>query len=139
MHRVLDLGLPLFQIAIRSNSPEEVVTRRDPQVGKLDATDIAHRGVPRTILPASFPKNIYITFDVDAFDPSLVPGTGTPEPGGLFWWDALDLLEKVIRGREVLGFDVVELSPIPGMHTSEFVAAKLVYAIIGMIVRQGRP
>jgi agmatinase len=135
MRRVLDLGIPVFQIGIRSFDRHDPHVRRKRRVGHLDADAIARQGIPKNILPANFPKKIYISFDVDAFDCSLMPSTGTPEPGGLFWDDAIAALEKVIRGRQVLGFDTVELAPIPGLHAPDFVAAKLVYSIMGMVVR----
>ena len=135
MRRVLDLGIPLFQIGVRSFDRHDPVVRQNLRIGHLDADAIAAHGIPKRILPTSFPKRIYISFDVDAFDCSLMPATGTPEPGGLFWNDAITALDSVIHGRHVIGFDTVELAPIPGLHAPDFVAAKLVYSIMGMIVR----
>ncbi len=73
---------------------------------------------------------VYITFDLDAFDPSVLPGTGTPEPGGLGWYEALSFLKRVFMRRNVVGFDIVELAPIEGNRVSEFVAAKLYYKML---------
>jgi agmatinase len=70
---------------------------------------------------------------VDALDPSIMPATGTPEPGGLLWYTALDALARVARDRTVLAADVVELAPIEGLHAPDFTAAKLVYAMMGML------
>jgi len=138
MHRILELGLPLFQIGVRSGTGKDSDLRRQHRVGFLDAGDLAHRrSLPRRVLPPGFPHRIYVTFDVDAFDPSLVPSTGTPEPGGLNWYQAVDLLGAVLRGRELVGFDVVELAPVPGFPASDFVVAKLVYTIMGMALRGG--
>jgi agmatinase len=75
--------------------------------------------------------NVYITFDVDGFDPSLVPSTGTPEPGGLLWYPVLRLLRRVFQASNVRGVDVVELAPIPGLHAPDFLVAKLIYKMIG--------
>jgi len=75
-------------------------------------------------------KDVYITIDLDAFDPSECPAVGTPEPGGLRWKQTLSLLKKVCETRRVIGFDVVELAPIPGQHGSDFLAARLVYKLI---------
>ena len=61
-----------------------------------------------------------------------MPATGTPEPGGLFWWDALALVERCLAGRKVLGFDVVELAPTPGLHAPNYTAARLVHEIMGI-------
>ena len=74
--------------------------------------------------------SVYITFDLDVFDSSLMPATGTPEPGGISWETALRLLKKVIKAKRVVGLDVVELCPIPGFHAPDFLAAKLVYKIL---------
>jgi agmatinase len=76
---------------------------------------------------------VYVTIDLDAFDPSLVPATGTPEPGGLGWYQVMDLLAAVTAARRVVAFDVVELLPQPGQHASDFLAAKLVYRLLAMI------
>ena len=82
---------------------EEVVYRRDLNILHLDAADIARRGIPGNILPSDFPDDIYITIDVDCFDPSVMPSTGTPEPGGLTWYQMLDVLSKICRERRVVG------------------------------------
>jgi agmatinase len=76
--------------------------------------------------------DVYVTIDLDVFDPSLLPATGTPEPGGMGWYQVLDLLREVVKNRRVVGFDVVELSP-NGHKPSEFLAAKLVYVLLSYI------
>lgn len=83
--------------------------------------------------------HVYVTIDLDAFDPSLIPATGTPEPGGLGWYQVNDLLRAVVRSSTVVGFDVVELLPAPGEHASSFAAAKLVHRFLAEIfaARQG--
>ena len=75
-------------------------------------------------------KNVYITFDLDAFDPSIMPATGTPEPGGLNWYLVTKYLRKVFEERNVVGFDIVELAPITGLSASQFLAAKLYYKML---------
>ena len=77
--------------------------------------------------------NVYVTIDLDGFDPAYVPATGTPEPGGLDWYQGTALLERVAAERRVVGFDVVELLPTPGQWASEFFAAKLVYRFLSYI------
>lgn len=74
---------------------------------------------------------VYVTVDVDGFDPSLIPATGTPEPGGLSWYEGMELLRRVFREKKVVGADVVELMPVAGEHASNFICAKLVYKLIG--------
>ncbi len=137
MRRIVEIGVPIFQIGTRSCSRKEDEFRRDVKIGRLDAAEIAESGVPSRILPEDFPTDIYITFDVDVFDPSLIPSTGTPEPGGLFWYDTLKILKRVIHDRNVIGFDAVELAPVKDFRASDFTVARLVYSIIGMIVNEG--
>jgi len=73
---------------------------------------------------------VYITLDLDVFDPSIMPSTGTPEPGGLKWYEMLDFLKKVFQEKEVVGFDIVELAPNPNHPASDFLAAKLYYKML---------
>jgi agmatinase len=75
-------------------------------------------------------EHVFITFDVDYFDPSLMPATGTPEPGGMTWYPTMKLLRRVFAEKTVVGADVVELAPIGGNAAPDFVAAKLVYKMI---------
>jgi agmatinase len=77
--------------------------------------------------------HVYVTIDLDAFDPSLIPATGTPEPGGLEWYPVNRLLRRVARASRVVGFDVVELLPAEGHHASAFAAAKLVHRFLAEI------
>ena len=79
--------------------------------------------------------NVYLTIDVDCFDSSVMPATGTPEPGGLDWYQVDALLEQVTTQRKVVGFDVVELLPTPGLHASDFLVAKLIYRLLGRVFR----
>ncbi len=74
---------------------------------------------------------VYLTIDVDFFDPTVIPGTGTPEPGGFGWHESLSFLKRLFQQKKVVGVDVVELAPIAGQHLSEFTAARLIYKIIG--------
>ena len=75
-------------------------------------------------------NNVYITIDLDAIDPSLLPSTGTPEPGGLFWYETLHYLKRVFNEKNVVGFDIVELCPNPKEKSSDFLAAKLYYKML---------
>jgi agmatinase len=74
--------------------------------------------------------NVFITFDLDALDPSILPSTGTPEPGGLFWYETLEFLKKVFEEKNVVGFDMMELCPNPNEKSSDFLAAKLYYKML---------
>lgn len=76
---------------------------------------------------------VYLTIDADGFDPSVMPGTGTPQPGGFMWHEALRLFRAVCSSKKVVGVDLVEVSPLKGSHITEFNAAKLVYRLMGYI------
>ena len=75
-------------------------------------------------------KNVYVTIDLDVFDPSIMPSTGTPEPGGLGWYEVIDLLEHVSESKDIIGFDVVELCPNKNNAAPDFLAAKLIYKLL---------
>ena len=77
-------------------------------------------------------KPVYLTVDLDYFDPSLLPATGTPEPGGGAWWGTLQMLKELFRSADVVGADVVELAPAPGLHNADFLAARLVSKLIAL-------
>jgi agmatinase len=137
-----DMNLSLFQIGVRSLSREEEAVRRKRHIPGLDmaeAEDEARRSIPSSFLPPTFPKKVYFTFDVDVFDTSLMPATGAPEPGGLFWRQVLALVERALVGRVCVGFDVVELAPIPGMHAPDYTAARLVHEVMGLTLPHAGP
>jgi agmatinase len=77
--------------------------------------------------------NVYVTIDLDVFDPSVIPAVGTPEPGGLCWYDVLEILRPVFGTKRVVAFDVVELCPIDNSIVSDFISAKLIYRLMGYI------
>ncbi|MCX5687629.1 MAG: arginase family protein, partial [Candidatus Omnitrophica bacterium] len=78
-------------------------------------------------------EKVYVTIDMDVFDPSIMPSVGTPEPGGIGWYETLVLLKSISRERKIIGFDVVELAPIPGNVSPDFLAAKLIYKFLNYI------
>jgi agmatinase len=75
--------------------------------------------------------DVYVSVDVDSLDPSVMPSTGTPEPGGLYWYDVLGLLRKTFHNKNVIGMDIVELAPMSGNLGPDVLAAKLAYKSIG--------
>jgi agmatinase len=83
-------------------------------------------------------QNVYITIDLDVFDPSIMPSTGTPEPGGLDWYTLIELIESVVKEKNVVGMDVTELLPNPANRAPDFMAAKLVYRILSMVFAERR-
>jgi agmatinase len=137
MRRVHELGFPLVQIGTRAYGLEE----RDYRAANLttirayDAAVLAAGRLPQNWLPQNFPKSVYISFDLDGFDPAVIPATGTPVPGGLGWHEAMRFIDEVAARRQIVGCDVVELAPIPGLHHPDFTAARLVYALMGAAAR----
>jgi agmatinase len=136
MRRVLDFCPSIVQVGIRSMSEPEAQLVEERRITQLMAGDVhaeqraGRRDWVARVLDALH-HDVYVTFDVDCFDPSLVPGTGTPEPGGLGWYDALELLAAVGVRKRIVGADVVELSPLLEGHVSPVVAAKLALKLIG--------
>ncbi len=135
MRRVHELGFPLVQLGTRAYCQEERDYRAaNPRtIRAYDADRMAADGLPARWIPAGFPDDVFITFDLDGLDPSILPATGTPVPGGLGWYDALDLIQAVAARKTIVGFDVVELAPIRGLHHADFTAARLVYALMGAV------
>jgi agmatinase len=135
MRRVVEAGIPLFQVGIRNYSEEDLEARERYQVGHYDASFLYNQKSLHSLetldLPASFPKQLYITFDVDAFDCGLMSATGTPDPGGLSWWDAITLLTVLTKNRTIVGCDVVELAPNI-LHHPSYTASKLTYFLMGL-------
>jgi agmatinase len=86
----------------------------------------------------ALPERVYLSVDIDFFDPALVPATGTPEPGGGAWYPTLALLRALFRRKEVVAMDVVELAPIEGQPASDFLAAKLIYKCLGYLQERER-
>jgi agmatinase len=79
---------------------------------------------------ARLSDNVFVTIDLDVFDPSIMPSTGTPEPGGLLWYQVIDFLRKVNTKRNIVGFDVMELAPNKTNRSPDFLAAKLIYKLL---------
>jgi agmatinase len=120
----------LVQVGIRALSPEEAEFIRQRNVSTFYAHQI--RAMEEWI-PSVLPKlteHVYVSFDVDAFDPPLMPSTGTPEPNGLFWPETMRLLRLIGEQKQIVGFDVVELAPVRGVPHPDYTAAKLTYKLM---------
>ena len=127
---------PIVQLGTRSLSREEkdfLSTQANGRVKSVSVYDILETPLWKDVISKSLTENVYITIDLDVFDPSLMPAVGTPEPGGIGWYETLDLLREVSKDKKIVGFDVVELCPIKGQVASDFLAAKLVYRLLGYI------
>jgi agmatinase len=119
---------PIVQAGIRSMDISEKDNMDYLRV--FFAKDIAGSNLWMEQACSLLTENVYITFDLDAFDSSLMPSTGTPEPGGMFWWQALNFLREVSRRANIVGFDIVELCPEEGNPAPDFLAAKLLYKLL---------
>lgn len=137
---------PIVQVGIRSLCTEEAdFLASEKKSGRKANTSISTfyaseilKGMNWNRVLRRLTDEICITVDLDVFDPSIMPATGTPEPGGLGWYDVTGVLRKAISNRRVVGFDVVELCPLPGNIAPDFLAAKLVYKMIGYTYKEGR-
>jgi agmatinase len=129
MRRTLDHA-SITQVGIRSLSTEEA--EAIPRLRTTIFYDSVMRRDPAWVdrVVESLGDPVYITIDVDGMDPAIMPATGTPEPGGLSWYEMLELLRATVERREVVGCDVVELSPLPGVIAPNFLCAKLIYKIL---------
>ena len=116
----------LIQVGIRSMDAEELEYMDENQV--YFAHDLYEDWMDDAI--GQMTPNVFLTIDLDAFDPSILPSTGTPEPGGLFWYETLDFIRTIFKKKNVVGFDIVELCPNPSEKSSDFLAAKLYYKML---------
>ena len=131
MHQVHE-QVDLVAVGIRALTREERELARNSSNIHLFLADDIHSGDAwMDEVMSKLGPDVYISFDVDGFDPALVPSTGTPEPGGLQWYPVMKLLRRVFKERNVVSADVVELAPIPGLAAPDFLVAKLVYKMIG--------
>jgi agmatinase len=137
MRRIVEAGIPLFQLGNRAYCEEERDARARYGVRFIDAERLVRERLDAIALPEDFPAQVFFTLDVDGIDPSVLPATGTPVPGGLGWYQTLGLFESVARQRRIIGFDLLEFSPIRGFHAYDFAAAMLVYKLMGIVQRQG--
>jgi len=139
MKRVVDAGIPSLAVGIRSLSAPEarLVRERCLPVIWGHQLDQAEELFPAML--AALPEKIYLTFDIDYFDPSLVPATGTPEPGGGLWYPTLALLRHLFQTKTVVSMDLIELAPLGHQPASDFLAAKLIYKCLGYLQeKEGR-
>ena len=146
MARVVEDGHPLVQVGIRSISPEEIERiKKTDRITTFFASRIldpsgpygghASRWIPEVVAACRGP--VYLTFDCDGLDASIMPALGTPEPGGLGWYDTLNLVTALANGPGIIGMDVSEIAPIEGFVAPQFCVARLLYRILGRI-RAGR-
>jgi agmatinase len=132
MRRVVE-SCPAVQVGIRSLSLDEARAIPSLPTRIFWAKDIAGRTDWIDSVADALTDHVYLTLDIDGLDPSLVPTTGTPEPGGLMWYEVLALLRRVAERRTIVGMDLVELCKSPGSNAPSFLSAKLIYKILGYV------
>lgn len=133
MRRIVDFGASIVPVGVRCVSPEDHRFMKRRRIEPITARhcrmddDWADRAL------GALGDTVYITIDIDGFDPAYAPGTGTPEPGGLDWHQVTTLLRRVAREKIVVGADIVEVMPVPGQVVTEFLAARLAYKLIAYV------
>jgi len=127
MARIVEL-CPIVQVGIRSMNSSEKKALDTNRV--IFAREISSNKNWIEKVLSKLSQNVYVTIDLDVFDPSIMPSTGTPEPGGLLWYDVLGLMRTVFENRNVVGFDIVELCPDERNKAPDFLAAKLIYKLL---------
>ncbi|MFL6202370.1 MAG: agmatinase [Thermoanaerobaculia bacterium] len=133
MKRVVDDGIPTLAVGIRSLSTPESQLIREKKLPVIWGHDLHRAEELFPKLLAGLPEKVYLTFDIDYFDPSLVPATGTPEPGGGLWYPTLRLLRRLFQEKKVVAMDVLELAPVGGLPASDFLTSKLIYKCLGYL------
>jgi len=131
--RVAEFTTDITQVGIRAQCKEEYEFIKEKGINTFYAYQMRNEGFSHILtekIVSTLKKNVYITFDVDYFDPSIMPSTGTPEPNGFYWDETLRLLKKVCAERNLVGFDVVELAPVKSYTFPDFLTAKLIYKIL---------
>ncbi len=133
MRRIHDMGVAAVGVGIRSYSREEARFIR--AAGKcIVPAEVCRRSdgwIDQVV--TALGDHVYVTIDIDGFDPACAPGTGTPEPGGLDWYQVADLLAAVARQRRIVGADIVEVRPVPPSTVTEYLAARLAYRLVGLV------
>lgn len=139
MKRIVDEGIPTLAVGIRSLSAPEAKLVKERGLPVIWGHQLDQMEELFPAMLAALPEKIYLTFDIDYFDPSLVPATGTPEPGGGHWYPTLRLLRHLFRIKTVVSMDLIELAPVGGHPASDFLAAKLIYKCLGYLwEKEGR-
>ena len=133
MYKIHKENIPIFQFGVRAQSDEEIKLREEFNINYKSIED--YRKNPNIRLPKNFPKNIYITFDSDCLDPSIMPATGTPVPNGLYYNETFLILEKLIEDKKIIGIDYVEYAPIENFHAYDYVSANIIYDLMKLCLK----
>jgi agmatinase len=134
MKRIVDEDVPLFQLGVRSLSKEEADARKVNGVKFYDADFLVSRNITKVEMPNEFPDKVYLSIDIDGFDPSVFP-TDNGMPGGLGWWQVLSIVESISQQCDIIGLDITEFCPIPERPRFNHAAAQLLYRLMGIVDR----
>ncbi len=132
MARIKDIA-DIVQVGIRSQTRPEYDLIQQRGIRTFYMSALRRDALWKEHVVEALGEHVYLTIDLDGFDPSVAPGVGTPEPGGLSWYDVIDLIKLVIERKHLVGCDIVELAPVPLSIITDFLAAKLAYKIMGYI------
>ncbi len=133
MYKLAKEKVDIFQFGVRSQSKEEILFRKKFGICHNSIKD--YRNKKKINLPKSFPKYVYITFDSDCLDPSIMPATGTPVPNGLYYDEVFLILEELCKNKKIIGFDYVEFSPIENFHAYDFISASIIYDLMKFCIK----
>ncbi len=133
MNLLVNEGHSLASLGVRAICEEERITRQEFGVIFWDGEDLVRSNTSSVQLPDDFPEFVYVSFDLDGLDPSIMPAVGTPVPGGLNYYQAIDLVKSCLSGRKCVGLDMVELAPVRDDVVSPFTAACLLQRLIELL------
>ena len=136
MRRIIDQGKQVIEIGVRSMCKEEFDLIHQKHIPVYNIESLRQRGIKQTIQEVKervAGKKVYLSIDMDVFDPSEAPGVSTPEPGGLDYFNIEEIIQNICQSCHIVGCDLVEVTPIPGNNITEFLAAKILYKIFGFI------
>lgn len=134
MRRITELGVKIAGVGIRAISSEEVeFIRNNPDKYKLFEIEDLESPLWKDELMNFLEENVYISVDLDVFDPSEIPSVGNPEPGGMRWKEIISIIKNICRNKRIIGADFTELAPRPSNQHSEYAVAKLIYKLISFV------
>jgi len=136
--RVAEFTKDITQVGIRAQAKEEYDFIKKNKIRTFYSYEIRNEKYGKNWqekVISTLKKNVYVTFDVDYFDPSIMSSTGTPEPDGFYWAETIELLRQLGRKKNVVGFDVVELAPVRQNPFPDFLTAKLIYKMLGYFIK----
>jgi agmatinase len=133
MNLLVEENYPLASFGVRAICEEEKAFRLKNNIFFMDGEELVRKNISSVVLPEDFPEWVYLSFDLDGLDPSIMPGVGTPVPGGLGYYQSIDIVKSALAGKKCVGIDMVELAPSAGELVSPFTAASILQRILDMV------